>query len=77
MNEHQVMITETTYGGREELYDPEGIMDYGSLIYITLQRARSAREAIEIIKRRGAIRPTLTRRLRFRRRLRPGVRACI
>ncbi len=49
MNEHQVIITETTYGGRPELYDPDGIMDYGSLIYITLQRARTAREAIEII----------------------------
>ena len=49
MNEHQVIITETTYGGRPELYDPDGIMDYGSLIYITLQRARTAREAIQII----------------------------
>lgn len=49
MNEHQVMITETTYGGRSELYNPEGVMDYGSLIYITLQRAKSAREAIKII----------------------------
>lgn len=49
MNAHQVMITETTYGGREELYDPDAIMDYGSLIYITLQRAKTAREAIDII----------------------------
>ena len=49
MNEHQLIITETTYGGRPELYDPDGIMDYGSLIYITLQRARTAREAIQII----------------------------
>ena len=49
MNEHQVIITETTYGGRPELYDPDGIMDYGSLIYITLQRAKTAREAIQII----------------------------
>ena len=49
MNEHQLIITETTYGGREELYDPDGIMDYGSLIYITLQRAKTAREAIQII----------------------------
>lgn len=48
MNEHQVIITETTYGGRD-LEDPQGIMDYGSLIYITLQRASSAREAIKII----------------------------
>lgn len=49
MNEHQLIITETTYGGREELYDPEGIMDYGSLIYIALQRAKTAREAITVI----------------------------
>ena len=49
MNAHQVMITETTFGGRSELYDPKGIMDYGSLIYVTLQRAKSAREAIEIM----------------------------
>ena len=39
MNEHQVAIGETTYGGRRELYDSTGIIDYGSLIYITLQRA--------------------------------------
>lgn len=49
MNEHQLIIGETTYGGREELVDTTGIMDYGSLIYITLQRARTAREAIETI----------------------------
>lgn len=49
MNEHQLIIAETTYGGREELRDENGIMDYGSLIYITLQRAKTAREAIEII----------------------------
>ncbi len=49
MNEHQVTIGETTYGGRPELKNDEGIMDYGSLIYVTLQRARSAREAIEIM----------------------------
>lgn len=49
MNEHSLIITETTFGGRSELYDPKGIMDYGSLIYITLQRAKTAREAIEII----------------------------
>lgn len=46
MNEHQLVIGETTYGGREELQNPEGIMDYGSLIYVTLQRAKTAREAI-------------------------------
>jgi dipeptidase len=49
MNEHQLVIGETTYGGREELMDPAGVMDYGSLIYVTLQRARTAREAIDII----------------------------
>jgi len=49
MNEHQVAIGETTYGGRPELYDSTGTIDYGSLIYITLQRARTAREAINIM----------------------------
>lgn len=49
INEHQVAIGETTYGGREELGSQEGaIVDYGSLIYITLQRAKNAREAIKI-----------------------------
>lgn len=46
MNEHQLCIAETTFGGRPELVDTAGIMDYGSLIYVTLQRARTAREAI-------------------------------
>lgn len=46
MNRFQVAIGETTYGGREELHNPEGIIDYGSLIYIALQRSRNAREAI-------------------------------
>lgn len=46
MNEHQVIIGETTYGGREELVNKDGIADYGSLIYIALQRSRTAREAI-------------------------------
>ena len=49
MNEHQLIIGETTYGGRAELGEPNGIMDYGSLIYIALQRAKSARQAIEVI----------------------------
>jgi dipeptidase len=49
MNENQVIITETTWGGRPELEDKRGGIDYGSLIYITLQRAKSAREAIDII----------------------------
>ena len=49
MNEHQLIIGETTFGGRHELEDPEGGIDYGSLIYITLQRAKTAREAIDVI----------------------------
>lgn len=49
MNEHQLAIGETTYTGIESLIDPEGIIDYGSLIYITLQRARNAREAIKVM----------------------------
>lgn len=49
MNEHQLIITETTFGGRPELYDSTGVMDYGSLIYVTLQRAKSAREAISVM----------------------------
>ncbi len=49
MNEHQVAITESTWGGRKELSDHKGIMDYGSLIYIALQRSQSAREAIRVM----------------------------
>ena len=49
MNEHSLIITETTYGGRHELEDKQGVMDYGSLIYIALQRAKTAREAIAVI----------------------------
>jgi dipeptidase len=50
MNEFQLAIGETTYGGREELGSQKGaIMDYGSLIYIALQRSKSAREAIKVI----------------------------
>jgi dipeptidase len=49
MNEYQVAITETTFGGRRELRDSTGILDYGSLIYIALQRSRSAREAIKVM----------------------------
>ncbi|MFH0761800.1 MAG: C69 family dipeptidase [Bacteroidota bacterium] len=48
MNEHQLTIGETTYGGREGLVNPQAIMDYGSLIYMSLQRAKTAREAITI-----------------------------
>lgn len=49
MNEHQLAIGETTFTGREELQDTTAIMDYGSLIYIALQRAKTAREAIQVI----------------------------
>jgi dipeptidase len=49
MNEHQVAVGETTYGGREGLQDSTAIMDYGSLMYIALQRAKTAREAIHVI----------------------------
>ena len=49
MNQRQLIIGETTWGGREEQMDPAGIMDYGSLIYVTLQRATTAREAIATI----------------------------
>lgn len=49
MNEFQLTIGETTFGGREELSDKTAILDYGSLIYITLQRARTAREAIKVM----------------------------
>ncbi|MRR20670.1 dipeptidase [bacterium] len=46
INQYQVAIGETTYGGRSELHNPDGIIDYGSLIYIALQRSKNAREAI-------------------------------
>ncbi len=49
MNEHQLSIGETTFTGRKELIDTTGIMDYGSLIYVTLQRAKTAREAIKVM----------------------------
>ena len=49
MNEYQLIIGETTWGGREEQVDTAGIMDYGSLIYVTLQRAATARAAIDTI----------------------------
>ena len=49
INEFQLSIGETTYGGREEMVDTTGILDYGSLIYVTLQRAKTAREAISIM----------------------------
>ena len=49
INEHQVAITETTFGGREELVNPKGILDYVSLMTVALQRSRTAREAIDVM----------------------------
>lgn len=49
INEFQLSIGETTYGGREEMVDSTGILDYGSLIYVTLQRAKTGREAISVM----------------------------
>lgn len=49
MNEHQVTIVESTWGGRSELADITGIIDYGSLMQLGLQRARTAREAIDVM----------------------------
>ena len=49
INEYQVSIGETTFGGREEMVDTTGILDYGSLIYIALQRSKTAREAIKVM----------------------------
>lgn len=49
MNEHQVSIGETTFGGRKECQETEGILDYGNLMILALQRAKTAREAIEVM----------------------------
>lgn len=49
INEYQVSIGETTFGGREEMVDTTGIIDYGSLMYLGLQRAKTAREAIQVM----------------------------
>ncbi|MBO5915706.1 MAG: C69 family dipeptidase [Bacteroidales bacterium] len=49
MNEYQLAIGETTFGGRPEFADTTGLIDYGSLIYLTLQRAKTAREAIHVM----------------------------
>lgn len=49
INEYQVSIGETTYGGREEMVDKQGTIDYGSLMYLGLQRAKTAREAIKVM----------------------------
>ena len=49
VNEYQVSIGETTFGGRKELEGPAGIIDYGSLMWIGLERSKTAREAIEVM----------------------------
>jgi len=49
INEWQVTIGETTFGGRHEMVDTTAILDYGSLIYIALQRSKTAREAIKVM----------------------------
>lgn len=49
MNEHQVTIGESTFGGRKELMDPKGVMDYGAMMFIALQRSKTAREAIKVM----------------------------
>ena len=49
INEYQVSIGETTFGGRHEMVDTTGVLDYGSLIYIALQRSKTAREAIKVM----------------------------
>ncbi len=49
MNEHQLTIGETTWGGRAEQIDTTGLIDYGSLIYLALQRCRTAREALDFM----------------------------
>jgi dipeptidase len=49
INEHQVAIGESTFTGRKEVRGPSGLLDYGSLMYIALERARTAREAVAVI----------------------------
>jgi len=49
MNEHQLVIGETTFSGREELRNPQGLLPYWTLMNLTLQRARAAREAVKIM----------------------------
>lgn len=49
MNEHQLIIGESTFGGREELVDPNGGIDYGSMMYVALERTKTAREAIKLM----------------------------
>lgn len=49
VNEYQVSVGETTYGGRHEMVDTTGLIDYGSLMYLALQRSKTAREAIKVM----------------------------
>ncbi|MDL2224079.1 C69 family dipeptidase [Bacteroidales bacterium OttesenSCG-928-M06] len=49
INDHQLCLGETTFGGRPELQDTTGIMDYGNMIFLALQRAKTAREAIKVM----------------------------
>lgn len=49
INEHQVTVAESTWGGREELHDTTALIDYGSLMYLALQRSKTAREAIKVM----------------------------
>jgi dipeptidase len=49
MNEHQLVIGETTFGGREELHNPEGMLGYGDLMVLALQRTTTAREAVDVM----------------------------
>ena len=49
INEYQVALGETTFGGREELIDKNGLIDYGSLMFMALERSKSAREAIKVM----------------------------
>ena len=49
INEHQVALGETTFGGRSELIDPKGLIDYGSLMFMALERSKTAREAIKVM----------------------------
>ncbi len=51
MNEHQLAISETTFGGRPELVNPQGLLDCGPLMMLALQRARTAREAVQVMTR--------------------------
>ncbi|MGD1048514.1 MAG: C69 family dipeptidase [Candidatus Krumholzibacteriaceae bacterium] len=49
MNEHQLVLGETTFTGREELINPDGLLQYWWLMRLTLERARTAREAVEVM----------------------------